>query len=52
MTEHALTFTDDQLIAALKVAAPELQQAVAIIAMQLELSVRRANDETEEEEDA
>ncbi len=40
----ALTFTDDQLLAAIKAGPPDLQQAVNIIAMQLELLDRRAAD--------
>jgi len=50
MTEAALTFTDDQLLAALKAAPPEMQQGVAIIAMQLELLDRRAEDVVPEED--
>lgn len=42
-----LTFTDEQLLAALKAAPEQLQSSVAIIAMQLELAERRAAD-TEE----
>ena len=48
MTEPTpLTFSDEQLVAALKVAPEQLRSAVAIIAMQLELVARRADD-TEE----
>lgn len=40
-----LTFTDEQLIVALKAAPQEVQQVVAIIAMQIELQERRAEDD-------
>jgi hypothetical protein len=44
MTETApLTFTDEQLLEALKAAPAEVQGHVAVIAMQLELSAHRAN---------
>lgn len=44
MTEQALSFTDAQLLAALKAAPEAIQSQVAIIAMQLELFERRAAD--------
>jgi hypothetical protein len=46
MAETApLTFTDEQLVEAIKVAPPEVQQVVAVIAMQIELQERRAEDD-------
>ena len=46
MTESApLTFTDEQLVEALKQAPGEVQQLVAVIAMQIELAERRAEDD-------
>lgn len=42
-----LTFSDEQLVAALKVAPEQIQSAVSIIAMQLELAERRASDSEE-----
>lgn len=44
-----LTFSDDQLVAALKVAPEQIQSSVAIIAMQMELAQRRADDTNEED---
>ena len=45
MTDVApLTFTDEQLIEALKVAPAEVQNLVSVIAMQIELADRRAED--------
>ena len=45
MTETApLTFTDEQLLEAIKAAPSEVQGHVAVIAMQLELAARRADD--------
>jgi|TARA_R110000822_G_scaffold210394_1_gene346198 hypothetical protein len=43
-----LSFTDEQLVEAVKAGPPELGTQVAIIAMQLELLARRAGD-TEED---
>lgn len=43
-----LTFTDEQLVEAIKAAPAEVQQVVALIAMQQELSWRRAADTTED----
>lgn len=45
MQTQPLTFSDDQLLAALKAAPPEVRNAVVIVAMQLELQERRAKDE-------
>lgn len=42
-----LTFTDDQLLEALKAAPDQIQSSVAIIAMQLELTQRREADSSE-----
>ena len=44
-----LTFTDEQLVAAIKAAPQQVQSSVAIIAMQMELAQRRADDNNEEE---
>jgi hypothetical protein len=44
-----LTFTDEQLVAAIKVAPEQIQSSVAIIAMQMELAQRRADDTDEED---
>ena len=50
MTDTApLTFTDDQLLEALKAAPDQIQSSVAIIAMQLELTQRREADSPEGE---
>ena len=50
MTETApLTFTDEQLLAAVKAAPAEIQGHIAVIAMQLELSARRSADTDEQE---
>ena len=40
-----LTFTDEQLIEALRAAPEQVQAQVAIIAMQIELVNRRAEDD-------
>ena len=45
MTAAPLTFTDEQLLEALKAAPPEVQNVVAMIAMQIELQERRAADD-------
>ena len=50
MTEP-LTFSDDQLIAALKLAPEAVQAQVAIIAMQVELQDRRAAEGAHTPED-
>jgi len=44
-----LTFSDAQLLEALKAAPPEIQGHVAVLAMQIELSARRAADTDEQE---
>lgn len=44
-----LTFTDEQLVAAIKAAPEQIQSSVAIIAMQMELAQRRADDTDEED---
>ncbi len=44
-----LTFSDEQLLAAIKAAPEQVQSSVAIIAMQMELAQRRADDTNEEE---
>jgi hypothetical protein len=41
MTDAPMTFTDDQLIEALKKAPPAVQGQVAVIAMQIELAEHR-----------
>lgn len=43
-----LTFTDEQLVAALKISPPEVLNLVQIIAMQTELAERRASDKESE----
>jgi len=48
MTEPApITFTDEQLLEAVKAAPEPIQTQIAIIAMQMELTERRAADEQE-----
>ncbi len=48
MTDIApITFTDEQLVEALKASPAEVQQVVAVVAMQIELSERRAEDDEE-----
>jgi hypothetical protein len=42
-----ITFTDEQLLAAIKAAPEPIQTQIAIIAMQIELTDRRAADEQE-----
>jgi len=50
MNESApLTFTDEQLVAALRVGPESLMAQVSIIAMQMELAQRRAADNNEED---
>ena len=44
-----LTFTDEQLVAALKAAPEQIQSSVAIIAMQMELTERRIAELSDEE---
>jgi len=44
-----LTFTDDQLLEALKAAPAEVQGHVAVIAMQIELAAYRAAPEDDKE---
>ena len=46
-TPTPLTFTDEQLIEALKAAPEPVQGQVMVIAMQLELLERRASEEIE-----
>ncbi len=47
-----LTFTDEQLLAALKAAPGQVQAQVSLIAMQIELHERRAADDEPEDENA
>ena len=50
MTDPApLTFSDEQLVKALKSAPTEIQTSVALIAMQMELIERRAVELSDEE---
>jgi len=46
-----LTFSDEQLIEALKQSPPAVQGQVAMIAMQQELAQRRAADASEPEDE-
>ena len=43
-----LAFTDEQIVAAVKAGPSEIQNQVAIVAMQMELIARRAEDVEEE----